>query len=113
LRRGSLRLDGFASLQAGYSGGEALTHPLSFEGRQLVVNYATSAAGSVRIEVQDAEGQPLPGYTLDDCPEMYGDQIAQPVCWDSSSDLGALAGQPVRLRLVLKDADVYSLKFRP
>jgi hypothetical protein len=113
LRRGTLRLDGFASLNASYSGGEALTHPLTFDGRELVLNYATSAAGSVRVEIQDAEGHALPGYTMDDCPEMYGDQIQQPVSWNRGSDLGALAGQPVRLRLVLKDADVYSLKFRP
>jgi hypothetical protein len=113
LRRGTLRLDGFTSLNAGYCGGEAVTHPFSFIGRQLVLNYATSAAGSVRVEIQDAEGHALPGFTLEECPEMYGDQIEQPACWAKGSDLSDLAGQPVRLRLALKDADVYSFRFTP
>ena len=113
LRRGTLRLDGFASLYAGYYGGEALTGPLIFSGRELILNYATSAPGSVRVEIQDAEGHALPGYALADCPEMYGDQIEQAVSWATGTDVSRLAGQPVRLRFALKDADVYSLRFQP
>ncbi|MEJ5199152.1 MAG: hypothetical protein WHX53_09530 [Anaerolineae bacterium] len=112
LRRGVVRLDGFASLYAGYAGGEAITRPLIFEGRELILNYATSAPGSVRVEIQDAGGQPIPGYALADCREMYGDQIEQAVAWAGGSDVSALAGRPVRLRFALKDADVYSLRFR-
>lgn len=112
LRRGVVRLDGFASLYAGYAGGEAITRPLIFEGRELILNYATSAPGSVRVEIQDAGGQPIPGYALADCREMYGDQIEQAVAWSGGSDVSALAGRPVRLRFALKDADVYSLRFR-
>jgi hypothetical protein len=77
-----------------------------------VLNYATSAAGSVRVEIRDAEGHALPGYVLDACPEMYGDQIEQVVSWQGRSNLSHLASQPIRLRLALKDADVYSLRFR-
>jgi len=112
LRRGTLRLDGFVSAHADYAGGELVTHPLLFSGKELVLNYATSAAGSVRVEIQDAEGHAIPGYALADCPEMYGDQIEQAVRWAGGSDVSALAGQPVRLRFVLKDADVYALRFR-
>jgi hypothetical protein len=112
MRRGTVRLDGFASLNAGYEGGEALTRPLVFDGRELILNYATSAAGSLRVELQDAEGHPLPGFALADCPEIYSDQIEQAVSWQGGSDVSRLAGQPVRLRFALKDADVYSLRFR-
>jgi hypothetical protein len=112
-RRGSLRLDGFVSVNAGYGGGELLTRPLVFTGRELVLNYATSAAGSVRVEVQDPEGHPIPGYTLDDCPEMYGDEIDGVVRWQGGSVADAYPGRPVRLRLALKDADLYALRFRP
>jgi hypothetical protein len=111
LRRGTLRVDGFASAYAGYAGGELLTHPLSFEGEELVLNYATSAAGSVRVELQDVDGHPLPGYTLEENEELYGDELERPVSWNGTS-LAAMAGQPVRLRFVLRDADVYSLRFR-
>ena len=113
LRRGTLRMDGFASVHAGYAGGEVLTHPLRFAGSGLVLNYATSAVGSVRVEVQDEDGRPIPGYTLAESPEMYGDEIEGVVCWQDGTSVAALAGRPVRLRLVLRDADVYTLRFRP
>ncbi|MBI3943950.1 MAG: hypothetical protein HY326_13110 [Chloroflexi bacterium] len=113
LRRGTLRLDGFASAYASYSGGEMVTKPLLFEGRELALNYATSAAGSLRVEVQNAEGHPLPGYSLEDCSDIYGDEIEAPVRWAQGTNVADLAGQPVRLRFQLKDADIYALRFTP
>ena len=113
LQRGTLRTDGFVSVHAKYAGGEFTTKPLTFEGRELVMNFSTSAVGSVRVEIQDESGKALPGFTLDDCPAIYGDAIAEVVPWKAGSDLSALAGKPVRLRFVMKDADLYSIKFRP
>lgn len=113
LRRGTLRTDGFVSLKAPYAGGELVTKPLTFTGKELVINYSTSAVGSVQVEVQDASGRPIEGFTLAQCPEMYGDEIERVVAWAGGSDLSALAGKPVRLRWVMKDADLYSIRFRP
>jgi hypothetical protein len=90
----------------------ALTKPIRFSGRELEINYSTSAAGSIRVELQDAEWKPLPGYSAEECPEILGDEIERVVSWQRGSDLAALAGRPVRLRFVLKDADVYSFRFR-
>jgi len=64
LRRGTLRMDGFVSVHANYAGGEFTTKPLTFAGSELVMNYSTSAVGSVRVEIQDQEGNPIPGFTL-------------------------------------------------
>lgn len=50
-RRFTLRTDGFASVHAGADTGEMLTHPLRFSGRELVVNFATSAGGSLAVEI--------------------------------------------------------------
>jgi hypothetical protein len=113
LLRYTLRTDGFASVSAAYGGGEMLTRPLKFSGRELVINFATSAAGSVKLEVQNFEGKPLPGFTLADAREQIGDEIERVVRWNSSTDLSRLSGQPIRLRFVMKDADVYALQFRP
>ena len=110
LRRGTLRTDGFASVNAPYAGGELVTKPLTFRGGRLVINYSTSAAGSVRVEVQNADGRPVSGFALEDCPEIYGDEIERTVSWKGGS-LAHLAGETVRLRFVLKDADLYSLRF--
>ena len=112
IQRMTLRLDGFASVHGPYAGGEMVTKPLKFKGKRLEINYSTSAAGSVRVEIQDADGNPIPGFALEDCPEIIGDQIERTVSWKQGSDLSALAGKPVRLRFVLKDADLYALRFQ-
>ncbi len=113
LARYTLRTDGFASVNAPYRGGEMLTKPLKFSGRELVINLANSAAGGVKVELQDADGNPLPGFALADAREQIGDEIERVVRWNPNADLSKLSGQPVRLRFVMKDADVYSIRFRP
>ncbi len=113
VRRYGIRTDGFVSVHAAYGVGELLTKPLTFAGRELVINCATSAAGSVRVEVQGPDGQPMPGFALADCSEFFGDEIEHTVTWQGGPDVSAFAGQAVRLRFVMKDADLYSLRFRP
>ncbi|MCE2394744.1 hypothetical protein J4G02_09175 [Candidatus Poribacteria bacterium] len=112
LRRGVLRTDGFVSVNAPYAGGEFLTKPLIFEGDKLVVNYATSVAGGLRVEIQDTEGQPIDGYRLAECVEIFGDEIERVVRWENGSDVGSLAGRAVRLRFVMAAADLYAIQFR-
>lgn len=55
------------------------THPLRFDGKSLVVNYSTSAGGSLKAELQDSAGKPLNGFALADCNVLIGDLIEQPV----------------------------------
>ena len=112
INRFTLRLDGFASVNAPYAGGEMMTRAFTFSGKELEINYATSAAGGIRVEVQDASGNPIPGFTLADAQEIIGDHIARIVSWKSGSSVAALVGKPVRLRFVMKDADLYSLRFK-
>jgi hypothetical protein len=111
LRRYTLRLDGFASLGASLKGGTALTKPLVFEGDRLEVNFSTSAGGSLRVEIQGADGKPVPGFALVDCNMQYGDQLDRIVTWKSGADVSQLADKPVRLKIELKDADLYSFQF--
>lgn len=111
LRRYSLRLDGFASAQAPYEGGELLTRPLTFRGGALTMNFATSAAGGIRVEIQDPSGTPIPGFSLDDAQEQIGNEIERVVSWKKGSDVSSLSGRPVRLRFALKDADLYAIQF--
>ena len=111
LARYSLRADGFVSVNAPYRGGELLTKTFTFSGSNLQINFATSAAGGLRVEIQDEDGKPCPGFALADCPEMIGDEIDRVVRWAGEADVTRLAGKPIRLRLALKDADLYSLRF--
>jgi hypothetical protein len=81
-------------------------YPLLVKGAKLLLNCATSAAGSIRFEIQDAAGKPLPGLALDNSPLLWGDRIEQVI------PLPIPAGFPIRLRFVMKDADLYSIQFR-
>ncbi len=111
VRRYTLRPDGFVSVSGPYAGGQMITKPIAFSGSRLTINYSTSAAGGLRVELQTADGKPIDGFALADCPEIIGDRIEHTVSWKSGADLGKLAGQTVRLRFELKDADLYSLQF--
>jgi len=111
LRRYTMRMDGFVSVNGPLSGGEFITKPLTFTGKELHLNFSTSAAGSIRVEIQDAAGKAIPGWTMEDSEELFGDTLDRAARWKTGTDVSALAGKPVRLRFVLKDADLYSLKF--
>jgi hypothetical protein len=76
------------------------------------VNVSTGAAGSLRIEIQDVAGQPIKDFTLSESREFYGDQIDYVAEWNSSPDIRRLAGQPIRLRFVMKDADLFAMRFQ-
>ncbi|RUL84689.1 hypothetical protein TsocGM_19865 [Tautonia sociabilis] len=111
LRRYSLRLDGFARVRAGYGGGELITHPITFSGRRLSLNFETSAAGAIRVEIQEPDGRPIPGFSLADAVETIGNEIDRAASWAGGEDVSALAGRPVRLRFSLKDASLYAMQF--
>jgi len=64
------------------------------------------------VEVQNEAGKPLAGYGLAEANELIGDEIERGATWESGSDLSRFAGQPIRLRFVMKDADIYSVGFR-
>ena len=93
------------------SGGELITKPITFTGKKLSLNFATSAAGSVTVELQNEQGEPLPGFSLDDCDELFGDTVDRNVVWKGSTDVASLVGKVVRIRFRLRDADVYSFHF--
>jgi hypothetical protein len=110
VRRFTYRVDGFVSVHSGEKGGELVTKPLTFTGKSLVLNYATKGKGTLKVELQDASGKPISGFTASDCKPLTGDEIAGKVTF-AGGDIGKLAGKPVRVRFVLQNADLYSLRF--
>lgn len=110
LRRVTVRRHGFASMHADARGGEFTTRPITFGGRQLVLNYATSAAGSIQVELLNEEGQVIKGRAQSDMAPLFGDELDAVVQWKSGSDLSDLIGKPVRFRFLLKDADLFALR---
>jgi hypothetical protein len=112
INRYTLRIDGFVSVSAGYSGGEMLTKGLKFEGNDLLLNFSTSAAGFIKMELLDQNNNPIPGYTIDDSPEIIGNELAKTVTWNNNRMLNALEGKIIRIRFIMKDAHLYSIRFR-
>ena len=89
-----------------------MTKPLTFTGKELALNFAASAAGGMRIELQDAAGKPLPGYALADAVETIGNETDRVVRWKAGSDVSAPAGRAVGLWFVMKNAKLYAFQFR-
>lgn len=110
LRRLTLRRHGFASVHAGATRGEFTTRPLRFSGRNLILNYSTSAAGAIQVEIQDEHGKPISGYGLGDMTALFGDELDAVIHWKSGTELSELMGKTVRFRFVLKDADLFALR---
>lgn len=108
VRRYTIRKDGFLSYHAGHEPAWLITRPFTFAGNRLNINFATSAIGSVRITLLDDAGNAIPGY--ESC-EIFGDSLERPVDFAGGIDLSALAGRPVRMRIDLQDADIFSFKF--
>ncbi len=112
LHRYTLRIDGFISLNASYDEGEVTTKPLHFSGDTLFLNFSTSAAGFIKIEILDLQGNSIKGFELENSKELIGNEIEKAVTWQGNPDLTKLMDKPVRLRFVMKDADLYSLRFK-
>lgn len=105
--RYTVRMDGFCSWHADGSGGSLLTHPVTFTGTSMEINFATSSLGGVRIQLCGTDGCPIGGY---DSGILFGDSISRPV--EFENPLGTLNGVPVRIRFELADADLYSFRFQ-
>ena len=104
--RYSLRMDGFYSYGGGYEEKTLVTKPFIFDGSRLEVNFSTSAAGRMRIFLEQADGRPILGG---DSGDLFGDSIDRKVHF--KAELSVLSGTPVRMRVLLKDADIYSFRF--
>lgn len=110
LRRGIIRKDGFVSLQSAGQVGEAITRPIHIGGDALEVNYATDATGWIRFEVCDADGSPIPGFTFYDSECLFGNELQHTVQWRGAS-LTEISSRPLRLRIRMENADLYSVRF--
>ena len=110
------RVDGFVSADAPYAGGEFTTKPFRFTGGRLVLNVDTDAAGYAQVGFIDEAGRPIPGFSVDECVYVNGDEIDYPVEWlghdlKRTGDVSALAGRTVRLVVRMRGTSLYALQF--
>lgn len=105
------RFNGFVAACADETGGWLETPVLTFTGNRLRLNIDTGAMGTAFVELRDAHGNPIPGYTRDDCEEIGGNFIDQSVYWKANPDLSHLAGTPIKLHITLSRAKLYAFQF--
>ncbi len=106
------RLDGFVAAEAAYGGGVMKSKPLRFEGNRLKLNLDTGAVGYAQVGFVDERGNPMPGYSVDDCVYLNGDFLDTPVEWaGKGSDVSALAGRVVQLVFRMRGTKLYALQF--
>ena len=111
LFRARLRLDGFLSADAPDKGGTFTTPPLKFAGNRLELNVDTGGGGWLAVEIQGANGRALPGFSRRDCDLIRGNSTCKAISWGGDSDCTAAAGQPVRLRFVMRSTKLYAFQF--
>ena len=107
-----LRRDGFASMDAGAGAGTLTTRPVTFEGKYLFVNAATSR-GRLEVELLDRAGRVIEPFTRLGCVPIAADATLHQVTWAGGRDLSAVVGQPVRFRFHLRAGSLYSFWVSP
>ncbi|MCY3895898.1 MAG: hypothetical protein OXG17_05460 [Chloroflexi bacterium] len=105
------RLDGFVAAEFPYTGGELVTLPLTFTGDRLELNVDASASGAGRVELQDAQGRPVPGHSLADSDRVLGNHLRHTVTCGRNSDLGVPRETPVRVRFAMRAARLFAFRF--
>jgi len=105
-----LRRDGFVSLGADEERGSFVTEPFSWEGEQLFLN-AVADDGAIIVELLDVDSRPLAGYSAEDATSLSDDSVRQPVVWGENSRVPDPANGPVRLRISLTKARLFSYWF--
>ena len=102
--RYTLRLDGFASLHAGYREEKVIsTKPFVYKGNHLYVNFSTSARGYLYFTLT-CHGKE---YRSD---EVFGNTVDRKVAF-AKDVIASPAGQEVVLTVRMRDADLYAIRF--
>ena len=100
-----LRKDGFVSLRADSNGGEVITQPVEFTGRNPQLNARTKDDGEITMQLLDTNCAPLPGIEE---MRFQGDELEG--IWDLPANIrDSLNGHRVRLRITLRNADLFTV----
>ena len=104
-----IREDGFCYYEN--IGGEAFlgTRALRYTGGPVYFN-TQCPTGSLRVQVTDACGNLIPGYSFADCLPFSGDDVHHEPIWKENRHLQDLTGQTIRFELRLKTGRIYAIQ---
>jgi len=120
-----LRKDRFIGQVAGTQTAYLLTRQFLLEGNQLRINCTAlpipyhKESDGIRVAILEAPDyktkettfeKAVPGFALEDSDQVVTDNTTHVVTWHGKSDLSALKGKSIYLRLQLKNATLYSFQ---
>jgi hypothetical protein len=85
------------------------------QGERLLLNFETDRGGWVKVSLAQRPATPpapaveLEGYSMSDCDVLEGDEISKAVTWKGRSDLSALKGRAVSVRIHMAKAKLFWL----
>lgn len=105
----TLRRDGWMRLRPLGDWGRIQTKPLVLWAPSIRLNAAANY-GEVRFQITDERSEAIPGFGFDDCvPLRAADALDHPLTWKKNADLAQVVGQPIRIELEFRNADIYAL----
>ena len=112
------RMYALASSVGGPTIGTAVTKPQELKGKQLRVNLVTRPPkkstepefdeGYMQVELLDSQGEPMAGFTREDCALLRGDHQALQVKWTGGD---RCPDEAKKARFYLKRAFLYGFEF--
>ncbi len=108
--RAILRLDGFVSADAAYTGGEIITPLITFTGKKLELN-VDPGSGHIQVELLDENDRPIKGYSRKEANFLYDNSVNLTATWSDNDSVAMLAGKPVKLRFIMRDCKLYAFQF--
>jgi len=96
---------------AGDELGVLMTKSFLVEGDTLEVN-ADARRGLLKVEALAPDGERIEGFCCKDASEIRENGFSIPVTWKTGSKIGDLRGRMIRLRFYMREARLYSFRFR-
>lgn len=100
-----IKQDRFVARQAGDQVGTITTPTITLDAEVLTLN-VDAQRGEVRVQITDADGKSIPGFSLADCQPIKANSLAAPVIW--KEELASLHGRPVRLEFSLQNSRLFA-----
>ncbi|HEY0966531.1 MAG TPA: hypothetical protein VGD88_04000 [Opitutaceae bacterium] len=105
------RVDGFVSLDTGNREGRARTVAVKVSGKRLLLNLDTGALGEVRVALIGRDGQPLTGFTAEECVPIEYNGTGVEVKWTGQADLSSVQGRELAIEFRSTRTKLYSFRF--
>lgn len=106
-----LRKDGFVFLESNGGKGIVGTRPLYYEGGEVEINLQ-SQGGYARVQITDWSGNPIEGFTFEECVPFSGDDTAWSPVWKSGKSLTEFTGKAIRIEIELFNSRLYAIRGR-